>query len=440
MRLFSPFTILISAFMVAGCAGSGQEEREDINPSPLVPNAKADQAELPYWDDPNIDHIATEWPVDDDDLKIWDVPDLKSPFIDTTPEARNDGLVFGELGVDSGNRELIVKLAREIAEGQHGKIGSLLIVHRGKLLFESYYLNGRINLTQPQASATKTYTGLALGRAMQLGYLTMADLDKPLVSFLDDLDPTTFVEGSDRITLHHALTNRTGIRVSEEQTEEFRNNPDRIQGQALIQAVLERTEPITTESLSTFSYGGYSTDLVMQVIDAVVPGTAEEFIRNELLGKMGITTYRWLPGMSGLPAGGWKSSMTARAMAKIGGLAMNKGKWNGEQLIPEAFISKATSRILYTGDEDIFGGGKDVSNQGYGYLWWSGDLKSGDRRYFSTSAQGGGGQFIILIDELDLVVVATGHERHPVTIQMVAERILPAFTEVAKNQKHAGKN
>jgi hypothetical protein len=46
--------------------------------------------------------------------------------------------------------------------------------------------------------------------------------------------------------------------------------------------------------------------------------------------------------------------------------------------VPEAFIAKAINRIIYTGDDDVFGGGKDISNQGYGYCWWSADMKSGN--------------------------------------------------------------
>ncbi|PHR93285.1 MAG: hypothetical protein COA69_04915 [Robiginitomaculum sp.] len=165
----------------------------------------------------------------------------------------------------------------------------------------------------------------------------------------------------------------------------------------------------------------------MQVIDAVVPGTAEDFIKNELFGKMGITIYGWQPGLGGLPAAGWRASITSRAMVKFGTLVMNKGKWNGEQLIPEAFITKATSKIITTGnDVKVFGGGKDISNQGYGYFWWNADMKVGDKSYYSASAQGGG-QYIILIEELDLMVVVTGHERATPTLQITAERILPIF-------------
>ena len=257
----------------------------------------------------------------------------------------------------------------------------------------------------------------------------MEDLDRPVISFFNELDSTKFVEGAERVTLHRALTMRTGIRISDEQSEEFNTNPAQVEGQKLVQAIFEQSAPITEESQSAFAYGNYATPLVMQVIDTVVPGGAEEFLKNELLGKMGVSTYEWRTGLGGLPAAGWKSSFTSRTMAKFGLLAMNKGKWNGEQLIPEAYIIKANSRHVYTGDDDIYGGGKDVANEGYGYFWWGADLNVGGKTYYSSNAQGGGGQFIILIDELDLIVVTTSSLRHPKGLQITAERILPAFIE-----------
>ena len=305
---------------------------------------------------------------------------------------------------------------------------SLLIAHQGKLLFESYYLRGRVNLPHPQASATKAYVSLAVGRAIQLGYLTTADLDKPLVSFLTDLDPTRLVEGAETITLHKAMTMRSGIRISEEEMEEFENNPGQLEGQGQVQTYLEHSQTVTADSQS-FNYQGADPQLVMQVLDVVVPGTAKDFIKNELLDKMGITVYDWRDDVSGLPAGGSGSSMTSRDMIKWGILAMNNGKWSGEQLVAEGFVAKATNRILHLGDDEIFGGGENVSNSGYGYYWWQADMEARNKTYFSTSAQGGGGQFIILSDELDLIVVATAHEGEVRTMQMTAERVLPAFIQ-----------
>ncbi len=360
-------------------------------------------------------------------LSFRDIPELKEAFIDATPEDKKDNIAVGELGIDGGDKAMIIKLAQEIAENKLDPNDSFLIAYKGKLLFESYYRKGRINLPHFQASATKAYTCLVLGRAIQLGYLTMSDLDKPLISFLKDLDPTKFVEGAEKITLHKAMTMRSGIRLSKEQRKAFEKTPVQLKGQKQVQTFLEHSAPITSVSQSFL----YQDDprLVMQVIEAVVPGTAKDFIKKELLNKMGITTYGWETDINGLPVSASRSSMTSRGMIKWGVLTSNKGKWKGEQLIPEAFIIKATSRILLTGDDDVYGGGKDVSNQGYGYYWWSTDLNYRDKNYFCVSAQGGGGQYIILIEELDLVIVLTSHENDNSTLQIVAERILPAFVK-----------
>ena len=354
-----------------------------------------------------------------------DVEYLDQAYIDAAPAERNDGLIVGELGVDSGNKEMIVKLAQELADTKEGKLDSLLIAHKGKFLFESYFLRGRINLPHPQASATKAYTSFALGRAIQLGYLTMADLDKPVISFFKDLDSTQFVEGVEKITLHQALTMRSGIRITKEKKDQILKDRSLLKGQGHVQAYLEHSAPITLESQS-FKYQNDPV-LVMQVIEAVVPGTAKDFIEQELLAKLGIKNHKWREDLSGLPSAGWGSSMTSRDMLKWGFLAANKGKWKGEQLVPQAFVAKSISSVLLTGDDDIYGGGQDVSNQGYGYYWWSSNLQPGKKSYYSASAQGGGGQYIILVEELDLLIVVTASENDNSTLQIVAERILPAF-------------
>ncbi len=361
-------------------------------------------------------------------LSFRDISYLKKAFIDAAPTARKDNIPVGKLGVDGGNKAMILTLAQEIANNKHGKFDSFLIAHKGKLLFESYYSRGRINLPHPQASATKAYTSLVLGRAIQLGYLTMDDLDKPLINFLKNLDPTKLAVGAEKITLHKALTMRSGIRISDEQRETFKKNPSQLKGQGQVQTWLEHSTPITSSS-QTFKYSDDAA-LVMQVINAVVPGSAKDFIKNELLDKMGIMNYGWPTADNGLPQSGGRSRITARDMVKFGTLVKNRGKWNGEPLVSETYITKATSRILYTGDEEVHYGGKDVSKQGYGYFWWSSDLKYGKKSYFSVSAQGGSGQFIILIEELDLMVVFTGHDNDTSYLQIMAERILPAFIKL----------
>jgi len=354
------------------------------------------------------------------DISFWDMPMLKTAYIDSSPADRKDGIAVGELGVDGGNKENIIKLAQEIADAKHGDYDSLLIAQKGKLLFESYFNRARINLPHMQSSATKTYTSLALGRAIQMGYLTMADLDKPLVNFLKDLDPAKFVDGAEKITLHLALTMSSGLHINDELRKELNKKPLLLKGQGQVQRYLEHSAAITTDS-QRFLYGGGQPNLVMQVIEAVVPGTAKDFIKKELLDKMGITNYRWRTSVSGLPEAGWRVSMTSRAMVKWGTLVINNGKWQGEQLIPADYLAKATSNLTKaTADWH-------PQNFFYGYFCYQTNITVGDKSYDANLAWGGGGQRIITVAELDLIVVLTGVDREDTIMTQVSNSIIPAF-------------
>ncbi len=355
-------------------------------------------------------------------LSFRDIPVLKEAFIDATPIDRKDGILVSKLGADGRNKDMIVKLALEIAESKYGNYDSLLIAHKDKLLFESYYLRGRINLAHGQASAVKAYTSLALGRAIQMGYLTMADLDKPLVSFFNNLDPKKFVKGAEKITLHKALTMHGGLSVSSEKWKELEKNPEPLQGQGLIQTLLENSGPITEES-QIYKYGNHNPLLVMAVIDAVVPGTAKDFIKNEILDKLAITNYSWDTHVSGLPQAGWMVKMTSRDMLKLGSVVLNKGKWNGEQLIPANYLAKATSGIVKPTQDWM------PETYRYGYFWYQTPMITGDKSYNATFAWGGGDQRIIVVDELDLTIVITGHTREEKLMDQISNVVLPVFAK-----------
>lgn len=373
-------------------------------------------------DTKGTENLAPEASADEAKLSFRDIPDLKEAFIDTTPADRKDGIPVGKLGGDGRNKGTIVKLAQEIAESKHGNYDSLLIAHKGKLLFESYYLRGRINLAHPQASATKAYTSLALGRAIQMGYLTMIDLDKPLISFLKDLDRTKLVEGTEKITLHKALTMHGGLSVDREKWKEIEKNPGQLQGQGLIQTLLENSGPITEDS-QIYKYGNHNPMLVMTVIDAVVPGTAKDFIKNEILDKLGITNYSWDTHVSGLPQAGWMVKMTSRDMLKLGSMVLNKGNWNGEQLISSNYLAKATRGIVKPTIDWM------PATYRYGYFWYQTPITTGDKSYNATFAWGGGDQRIIVIDELDLTIVITGHDREEKLMDQILNAVLPVFAK-----------
>ncbi len=357
------------------------------------------------------------------DVSFWDIPHLNKPFINPTPEDRKDGISVDTLLVNGTDRSAILQLSQDIFDGKHGSYDAVLISHKNKLVFESYYKKGRINLPHGQASAVKAYTSLVLGRAIQMGYLSMEDLHKPLISFLKDVDPKKFTKGAEKITLHKALTMRGGLTIDSDKWKEIEKDSVRLTGQGLVQTLLEQSGPITPES-QTYLYGNFNPMLVMTVIDAVVPGTAENFIKTELLDKLGITNYKWSTHISGLPEAGWRASIMSRDMLKLGNLVLNKGKLNGEQLISAEYLAKATRDIVKPTQDWI---PKDYR---YGYFWYQTLFKIDDKNYDTTFAWGGGGQRVIVIEELDLTIVISGHDGEDDKIMtQISEIVIPAFVK-----------
>jgi predicted alpha/beta superfamily hydrolase/CubicO group peptidase (beta-lactamase class C family) len=354
------------------------------------------------------------------DVSFWEIPHLNKPFINPTPEDRKDGISIDTLAVNSNDRNAILKLSQEIFDGKHGNYDAVLISYKNKLVFESYYKKGRINVPHGQASAVKAYTSLVLGRAIEMGYLSMEDLNKPLISFLKDVDPKKIAKGAEKITLHKALTMHGGLTIDSDEWKDIENDSVRLKGQGLVQTLLEQSEPITNES-QRYLYGNYNPMLVMTVIDAVVPGTAEDFIKRELLDKLGIINYKWSTHISGLPEAGWRASILSRDMLKLGHLVLNTGKLKGEQLISAEYLTKATSGIVKPTQDWM---PKDYR---FGYFWYQTLIKIGDKSYDTTFAWGGGGQRVIVIEELDLTIVISGHDRDDKIMTQISEIIIPAF-------------
>ena len=344
------------------------------------------------------------------------IPDLQEPYLSCSPDDRKDGISVGVLGIDGGERDSILAFAREIAEGKHGDLDSLLLAQDGKLLFESYYRRGRINYPHYQMSITKSYTALAIGRAIQLGFLKMSDLNRPVLSFLKKINTSQLASGAETITLAQVLNMKSGIRIPTDKINALRQEREVLKGQRQIQAYMQHSAAITPDS-QTFKYQGSDPSIAMQVLESVVPGSARHFIETELLKKLGITNFAWQDDVSGLPKSAAGSSMRSRDMLKWALLVANDGVWNGEPLIPPAFITKATSR-LHTNSQQT----------SYGYFWWRHDMQVGDQKYDCISGRGAGGQFILWLPQLDLIAVVTAHNRGMgKMLATVPKRILPAF-------------
>ncbi|KTF16660.1 serine hydrolase domain-containing protein [Pseudoalteromonas sp. H105] len=353
-------------------------------------------------------------------MDFWDMPLLEKSYINIAPEKLAGDLDVGKLGVDGGNKAPILRFAKQLADNKHGKYDSLLISHKGKLLFESYYKRGRIDLPHFQFSATKGYTSLMLARAIELGHITMADLHKPLLNFFKDLDTRTLAVGAEKITLHHVLSMSSGLRFSDDQLKDFRENREKYSGIAEVQAFLEFTQPITQET-QVFKYQGVDPILVMHVLDAVVPETAKKFVEKEFFNKMGIVDYKWALDSKGLLVADSGVDLTSRDMLKVGEMLVNLGKWQNKQLLSKEYLLTAFDAITKPTESWI------PESFNYGYLWYQTDIPVNNKNYNVNFAWGAGGNRVIVVNELDLVIVVTGYDREDTVFESLIEAILPAF-------------
>ena len=355
-------------------------------------------------------------------LSFWDLPYLDDAYIETSPQQRNDGIRVDELNVSEAGQNALELLTQQFSKGEMGDYDSLLIAHNGALVLESYYKRGRIDLPHFQASVTKGYTALAVGRAIQMGYLSMADLHKPVVEMIAGLDASTLVAGADKITLHQAMTMSSGLRFTSEQFQTFRDDPQTFHGIAQTQAFLSLSQPISDDS-QTYQYQAVDPMIVMQVIDSVVPQTAKVFLQQELLNKLAIDEYTWREDLSGLVSGASGASITSRDMLKIGLLINQGGLWKGEQLIPTEFLNQATSRLTEPTEDWI----PDIYS--YGYYYYHAALLVAGEPYSATVAWGGGGNRIIVVKELDLTIIMTGHDTGDDIFEQLADTIISAFVD-----------
>jgi CubicO group peptidase (beta-lactamase class C family) len=330
------------------------------------------------------------------------LPYLSHAYISGQPLNQEDGIEVTLLTEASSKNEILYRYAQSLSQKaineKSGRTDSFLVSKSGELLLECYYRRGRLNYPHYQMSITKSHTALALGRAIQLGYLKMEDLDKPVHQLIDGLVVEDFAKGVTTISLDDALRMCSGIRMPKDRILNAAKKGN-VNGRAHAQALFSLSDPINNSS-KEYKYQSADTILVMQVIDSVVPGGAEKFIREELFGPMDIDFYSWGKNLSGLPKAAAGSSLRSRDMLKVGHLILNDGKWMGEQLIPREYLERATSPLV-----------KTRGSAKYGYFWWSENYEVDGKIYKSKQGRGAGGQLLIILPEIEVVAVLTAHNK-----------------------------
>ena len=144
-----------------------------------------------------------------------------------------------------------------------------------------------------------------------------------------------------------------------------------------------------------------------EIIRNATETAIDEFSGNYLFEPLGIDSFDWIAQFdNGVFETAANLKMTPRDMTKIGVTFLNKGVWNGEQIVSGQWVEK--SAAPFPGNTGINVPGEDSGRMGYSYTWWTGEYSRSGQKIHMYTASGFGGQHIMVLPEVNTVVVFTG--------------------------------
>lgn len=304
-----------------------------------------------------------------------------------------------------------------ILKQKSGHLESILIIKDGKLILEEYFFDYNPTKLHRINSCTKSITSLLLGIALNRN--KKSNVDQSVFNFFPQYDSYK-TPVKEKITLKHTLTMTAGFKDDEDFAEHGPEN--------LIRYILN--SEMETKPGEKFRYSGKCSNLLGGIIYTLEKKQADEFAKEVLFSKLGITHFDW-EKENGVTPCDLGLLMYPRDMAKIGLLVLNNGRWNSEQIVLEKWITESTKP--YVAESDFFDYGyqwwyRSKSNKS----WWNDPVHGSKSEHDMFLAPGAGGQYIMVIRDLNMVIVTTSsdyshdgmdHQKIP----MVIEEIVPMF-------------
>lgn len=274
---------------------------------------------------------------------------------------------------------------------------AFLMAKDSLLVFEKYWEDYGPDSYSNSFSMAKSIVSLLVGCAIDDGYIK--SLDQPVADFIPD-----FSEGDkSKITIRHLLTMSSGLSWDEAYASLFSTTTRAYYGKFLRELVLD--QEVISEPGKEFKYLSGDSQLLSIILAEATGKTLSEYMSDKIWGKVGAEhDALWsLDRESGIEKAYCCFNTNARDFARIGRLVLNRGSWNGKQLIPEEYLEETISRTEYLADKELGG----VPTQRYGHQWWF----ANHHGYNVIFARGILGQYIFIVPELDVVAVRLGHLR-----------------------------
>lgn len=315
--------------------------------------------------------------------------------VDYTPLPSDDWIVSTpeEQGLDP---ELVAELYYNASKMEN--IYSLLVFKNDYLIAEDYFNIGTPTQQVNIHSVTKSINSALVGLALEEGCLT--SLDQKMMEFFPEFDNRIRDSRKRDITIRQMLQMRAGY-PWEEATPE---------GTELLFTGFHTADlvnvPLARDPGSGAAYSNLTSHLLGLIVARACDMELKPFAEEHLFGPLGIDVGFWQTDWDGNYLGYSDIELTAHDLAKFGLLYLNDGEFNGTQIVPAEWVHDSLQ--IYSEDMWTVRVGRNWDDNAYGYQWWS--IRAGDYRY--NLAWGHGGQQIVLLDDLDMMMVITVDPLH----------------------------
>ena len=312
--------------------------------------------------------------------------------------------------VEGVSSEGINNFIEAVSKSKH-ELHSFMILRHGKVVSEGWWNPYRNDLKHTLYSCSKSFTATAIGFALSERKLTVND---KVISFFPEDLPNQISSNLAELKIKDLLSMSVGhekepsniISTSDNWVKEFLNTP------------------IKYQPGTKFLYNSPATYMLSAIVQKVTGQRVIDYLKPRLFDPLGISGIDWEIDPKGINTGGWGLRLKTEDMAKFGQLFLQKGKWNGKQILPASWVEEAsTMKILQ--DPNATQSRKDSSDwlQGYCYQMWR-------CRNNGYRADGANGQFIIVLPDKDAVIAITAEAPDMQgEINLIWKHLLPAFED-----------
>ena len=298
----------------------------------------------------------------------------------------------------------------EAAAKSKTEFHSFMLLRHGKVIAEGWWNPYQASLRHTLYSGSKSFTATAIGFAVQEKLLSLSD---KVVSFFPDDLPATVSANLTGLTVKDVLIMSDGQEPDPTGTVGSRDSN-------WIKGFL--ATPVVHKPGTRFLYNSLGTYMLSAIVQKVSGQKTVDYLKPRLFEPLGIQGADWETDARGINTGGWGLRLKTEDMAKFAQLFLQKGTWNGRQVLPASWMEEASTMKIMQ-DPDAPPAKKDSSDwlQGYCYQMWR-------CRHNAFRGDGAFGQYMIVLPEHDAVIAITAETPDmQEELNLVWKYLLPAF-------------